>query len=169
MTNNMIVKEYVFRKRDGSIRILKGTREFTKFKTEKPKIWEVIKPSTDKHNSRSVITLIDIEINKWRSIKPETIISERTVGSFAPKFKFSDNDGWIRKSEKANFIKRDKVPYHVLMLMNRVPLIKKNDVEKWVKDENIDALVAAGMENTRRTKLLEVFPHTVLENQCYRP
>lgn len=129
MKTKMRIKEYVFRKRDGSIRILKGSRDFGAFERERPNTWSVIKPNGLRKSSPSVITLIDVEINAWRSIKPETIISERIVGRFAPTFKFSSKDGWVRKSDKANFIKSDKVPYHILMTMNKKTPIKKNDVE----------------------------------------
>ena len=129
----MKIMEYVFRKRDGSIRTLKGTQSFKEYANKNPETWEKIKPkgirSTNPHN----ITLIDIENGGWRSIKPDTIIARREVKVF--------DGGWhmhtyekksmrqiSKMSKRGSYIKRNGIPYYTLMVLNK-DIIQRNDVE----------------------------------------
>ena len=64
--SGMIITEYVFRKRDGSIRTLRGTMDFKTFADKNPETWDVIKPKGEKKACTQNITLIDVEINQWR-------------------------------------------------------------------------------------------------------
>ena len=135
MENKMIVKEYVFQKKDGDIRILRGTKSISGFKKHYPTAWDSMKPSTDKKSSEDVITLIDLDLKEWRSIRPESIISVRTVKDFEPKFHFADNDGYSNRvySKVSNYIKRGKIPYQVLMYISSHDKgIVRSDIENTV-------------------------------------
>ena len=90
MLEGIKITEYVFRKRDGSIRTLMGTKDFSAFAKYNPETWDVIKPKGERKASPYNITLIDTEINQWRSIKPETIIARREVKPFNPTFHIHD-------------------------------------------------------------------------------
>ena len=129
----MKITEYVFRKRDGSIRTLKGTRDFGVYAETNPETWEKIKPKGIKSTNPYNITLIDIEINQWRSIRPDSLISRREVKVF--------DGGWhmhtyekrtmaqiAKMSTRGSYIKRNGIPYYTLMVLNK-DIIQRNDVE----------------------------------------
>lgn len=160
--------EFVFRKRDGSIRTLRGTRDFGEFEKTNPETWDVIKPKGERKASPHNITLIDTEINQWRSIKPETIIARREVKSFSPSFHIHDYERMkmrdiAKLSSKKSFIKRDRVPYYALMILNSAPLIRRNDLEVIVEG----ILDKKGLELTRREGHIRAFTrafHTFVNN-----
>ena len=131
----MIVKEYVFQKKNDEIRILRGTKSISGFKKHYPEAWNSMKPSTDKKSSEDVITLIDLDLKEWRSIRPESIISVRTVKDFEPKFHFADNDGYSNRNcgKVSNYIKRGKIPYQVLMYVaSHAKGIVRSDIESTI-------------------------------------
>lgn len=117
----MKIEEFVFRKDNGSIRILTGTRDLVGFEKTFPLEWKGEFNPTGKKPSEGTITLIDLAKMAWRSIKPETIISSREVSE-----KFSHK-------LKKNFLRRDKIPYHILMIMNGAKTMSRNDVEVMVE------------------------------------
>lgn len=129
----MKIIEYVFRKRDGSIRTLKGTQDFKVYADENPETWENIKPKGIRSASPDNITLIDIENGGWRSIRPDSLISKREVKVF--------DGGWhmhtyekrtmaqiAKMSTRGSHIKRNGIPYYTLMVLNK-DIIQRNDVE----------------------------------------
>ena len=131
----MKVQEYVFQKKDGDIRILRGTKSLSGFKKNYPEAWESMRPSTNKKSSEDVITLIDLDLKEWRSIRPESIISVRIVKDFEPRFHFSDNDGYSNRvyDKTSNYIKRGKIPYQVLMYVaSHAKGIVRSDIESTV-------------------------------------
>ncbi len=130
----MKIIEYVFRKRDGSIRTLKGTRSFKEYAETNPEAWEKIKPKGIKSTNPHNITLIDIENGGWRSIKPETIIARREVKPFSPTVHIHDYNHMkmsdiAKLSDSKSFIKRNNIPYYALMVIGSAPKIKRNDLE----------------------------------------
>ena len=130
----MKIIEYVFRKRDGSIRTLKGTRDFGAYAETNPETWEQIKPKGIRTHNPHNITLIDIENGGWRSIKPETIIARREVKPFQPTVHIHDYEHMkmsdiAKLSGKKSCIKRNKIPYYALMILGSAPKIKRNDLE----------------------------------------
>jgi len=128
----MVVKEYVFTKKDGTIRTLKGTNSYYEFTKKYPERWLEIEPKSLVTRSRSdkTITLIDLDLMEWRSIRTSSIISERIVKDTKLQFSFKDNDGYYRRSlDNFNYIKRNKVPYYVLMVINSKNNINRNEIE----------------------------------------
>lgn len=130
----MKIMEYVFRKRDGSLRTLRGTQSFDEYAKTNPETWENIKPKGERKSAPYNITLIDIENDGWRSIRPNSLICRREVKPFNPtihvhdykRMKMSDI---VKLSGKKSSIKRNKIPYYTLMILNSAPKIKRNDVE----------------------------------------
>ena len=130
----MKVTEYVFRKRDGSLRTLRGTVDFFAYAEKNPENWEKIKPKGIRKANPHNITLIDLDNGGWRSIRPDTIIARRDVQPFAGgyhihEYKKMTLSEIMKDTSKKTFIKRNNVPYYALMVLNSAPLIKRNDVE----------------------------------------
>ena len=130
----MKIVEYVFRKRDGSLRTLKGTQSFKEYAKTNPETWENIKPKGERKSAPYNITLIDIENKGWRSIRPDSLIARREVKVFDggwhlhnyEKKKMSSISKMTRR--RGSSIKRNSVPYYALMILNK-DVIQRNDVE----------------------------------------
>ena len=125
--------EYVFRKRDGSIRTLKGTRDLGVYAETNPETWEQIKPKGIKSTNPHNITLIDIENDGWRSIRPESLISRREVKVFdggwhIHSYEKKSMKSISKMSKRGSSIKRNSIPYYTLMILNK-DVIQRNDVE----------------------------------------
>jgi len=136
----MKITEYVFKKQNSEIRVLKGTTDIEKFSVKNPKIWENIQPKMKKDKNevknKNILTLIDVENNEWRSIRKDSIISQRKVKQFRPKYNFSDNDGYIGRSwdlKSYNCIKRNKIPYHTLMVIGSNIGLNREEIENEVE------------------------------------
>lgn len=130
--------EYMFWKRNGDIRVLRGTRDFGEFSKQNPTTWNNIKPKGIRNSNPHNITLIDLEINEWRSIKPETIIAKREVKPFNPTFHVHDYERMnmkdiIKLSTKKTTIKKNRIPYFMLMILNSAPMIMRNDLEVMIE------------------------------------
>lgn len=125
--------EYVFRKRDGSIRTLKGTRDFGAYAETNPETWENIKPKGIRTHNPHNITLIDIENGGWRSIRPESLLSKREVRVFdggwhMHSYEKKSMKSISKMSKRSSSIKRNSIPYYTLMILNK-DIIQRNDVE----------------------------------------
>ena len=88
-----------------------------------------------------------LESKEWRSIRPESIISQREVKTYKPTFHFGDSDGYFKNEFKIipNSLQKNKVPYHVLMLLNS----QKDYVGRSFIEENLDTILAKQGTNRR--------------------
>jgi len=119
--------EYTFEKKNGELRILRGSSDFSSIKKNFPERWSEIQPSSslDEHHIKNpnIIKVIEFPKLEWRSIRKDSILGQRQVKGFEPRFHFSDRDGYTRRTRsfnhKTNYIKKDGMPYHILMVLNK--------------------------------------------------
>lgn len=124
----MIIKEFTFEKKDGSIRTIKGTDDWNSFY----KVHPDKKPSGTKPTPSHLKIIYDLEDDTFKTFLRSNFISDRIVGYKVINIKLKDKDFYHKshKSGNISYIKRRKTPYFLLSLLFKSEMPKSDLVEK---------------------------------------
>jgi predicted transcriptional regulator len=121
----MIIKEFTFEKKDGTIRTIKGTDDWKNFY----KAYPDKKPLGKKHSANHVKVIYDLEDNMFKSFIKDKFISERIVGFRTQKISVKNND-FYHKAGNISFLKRRKTPYFLLSMLSNDNMSKSEMIMK---------------------------------------
>ena len=153
MKTQFKVEEFIFEKKDGSIRRIKGSRDFKNLK----KCPDYVPPKNVRKSSPNVTVFWDIESKQFKSFITKNLISKRVIKYNHPLPKRVENrDFYNKKSHSQTIIKPNKSPFYVLSLLYTFKKLQRNKIMEMMEYISEKTNISKNQKRTTR-RILKAF------------
>lgn len=121
----MIIKEFTFEKKDGTIRTIRGTDDWDSFYALHPEL----KPKGKRKTPSMLKTIYDLDDDSFKSFLKINFITDKIVGYKTVKLKIWDGD-YYHHSGSISHLMKCKTPYFILSFLSNNAMSKNELVMK---------------------------------------